>query len=354
MREDVKQDVKTVLHILNTGSFSGAENVVITLIRGFRERGSNIRFIYVSLDGPIRDVLQKNEVEFEPITSMKVSELKRVIKKYDPDYIHAHDFTASIISSVASGKIPVISHIHNNSPWIKTLCVRSLAYGLSCFKYRKMLGVSPSVFDEFVFGKRFRKKEIVVGNPVDTSRTRGLAEEAEDKRGFDVVALGRLSEAKDPLRFVELIKELSQIRRVDAVMIGDGELRAEVENKIKAEGLEQSITLAGFMENPYGILKNSRVLCMTSSWEGYGLVAVEALALGKPVVATPVGGIPTILTENGKEGKLCRDNREFIDKMTELLWDEVKYAEASAAASDRGAELDNMDRYIGVMSEIYE
>lgn len=345
--------VKTVLHILNTGSYSGAENVVITLIRGFRERGSDIRFIYVSLDGSIREVLRKNDVEFEPIEAMKVGELKRVIKKYKPDFIHAHDFTASITAALAAGRIPVISHIHNNTPWIKKLNLKTIAYGLSCFKYYKMLGVSPSVFDEFIFGKFFRKKEVIVSNPVYTERTRRLAGEAEETTGYDVVALGRLTEQKDPLRFVEIIKKLSATHKISAVMIGDGELRGEIEAKIASDGLQDSITLAGFMENPYGILGNSRILCMTSVWEGYGLVAVEALALGKPVLATPVGGIPTILTEDGNEGKLCRSDEEFLGKLTELLDDESKYAEASAAARARADVLDNMDRYTAKLEEIY-
>ena len=65
---------KTVLHILNTGSYSGAENVVITIIEGFRKYGYNTEFVYVSLDGTIRDVLKEHESSlsrFQKLVSLK-------------------------------------------------------------------------------------------------------------------------------------------------------------------------------------------------------------------------------------------------------------------------------------------
>ena len=111
-----------ILHILNTGSFSGAENVVISIINEFQKRNiENIELIYVSLEGSIRKRLEKEKIKYEPIKKMSVGEIKRVIKKYNPDIIHAHDFTASIICAVSAKKIPVISHIHNNCPWLKKI-----------------------------------------------------------------------------------------------------------------------------------------------------------------------------------------------------------------------------------------
>lgn len=342
---------KTILHILNTNSYSGAENVAITIIRQFQKQNSDFRFVYVSLEGPIRAVLQNNQIEFESITKVCRKEIRRVIKKYKPDVIHAHDFTASIISAISTLKIPVISHIHNNSPWIKKVGKNSIAYAISCLRYKKILGVSPSVFDEYVFGKYFRKKELIIGNPIDLEVVRDAALNASKKQSYDIVFLGRLTEPKNPLLFVDIIKELSQKQTIKACMIGDGELRNCIEEKIQTYNLSATITLEGFVENPHGILKESKVLCLPSTWEGFGLVAVEALALGKPVVASPVGGIPTIIV--GGEGKLCQSKTEFVNELRALLTSENAYNTASTAAFARAEELENIKGYIQTLEDVY-
>lgn len=343
--------MRTVLHILNTSSYSGAENVAITIIRAMNKRYPDYRLIYVSPDGPIRDRLYDEGVEFEPIERISRSEIRRVVRKYRPEVIHAHDFTASIVSALSTLRVPVISHIHNNCPWLKRLCVRSLAYGVSCLRYRKMLGVSPSVFDEFIFGKLFKKKCEVIGNPIDLGKIREAAERATGKDAYDIVFLGRLTEAKNPALFVEVIGKVAEKAPVRAVMIGDGELKSDTEKKISELGLSDTIRLAGFMDNPHGILAASRLLVMTSAWEGYGLVAAEALALGKPVVATPVGGIPTIIV--GREGRLCREPDEMADAIVSLLTSEEEYAEASRLAKIRADEIDNLAVYTAKINHYY-
>ena len=344
---------RRVLHILNTSSYSGAENVIITLIEGFRSFFSEkIDFVYVSYDGSIREVLEKHNISFEPIYAMSLSEIKRVKKKYKPDIIHAHDFTASIICAAASGRTPVISHIHNNSPWIKKLCINSITYGLSCIKYKKILGVSASVFDEYVFGELIRTKAEVIGNPIDVSKIQRHADEADDNDAFDVVFLGRLSEQKDPMRFIDIINDVkNNYPDISAVMVGDGVLRQQAEEKIQRLNLGNNITLKGFVSNPYGILKNSKMLCIPSKWEGFGLVAVEALALGKPVLAAPAGGLPGIVTEAC--GGVFGSDEEFADEIVKLLEDEEYLIRKENRALERAEEIDNIEEYIEHIGNIY-
>ena len=125
------------MHILNTSSYSGAENVAITIINNMN---SDYECAYVSMDGLIRSVLDKNGITFLPISKMSIREISRIIAIYKPDIIHAHDFTASVVSSLSTRKIPIISHIHNNSPWIKTYHPYSFAYLVTAMKCKKILG----------------------------------------------------------------------------------------------------------------------------------------------------------------------------------------------------------------------
>ncbi len=343
---------KKILHILKSNSYSGAENVVATIIDSFESHKLNSEFVYVSPDGPIRDVLNEKNIKFEPLKSLAISEIKRVIKKYNPDIIHAHDFSSSVICSVSCGKIPVVSHLHNNCPWLKKPCLKSIVYFISCFKYKHIIGVSDSVFEEYIFGKVIAKKTLVAGNPIDTKKVVELAGKSVSKECYDICFLGRLTEQKDPLRFVEFIKVLSNTVNVTAVMIGDGELRHDLENKIRSLKLEDKITIKGFLSNPYSLLKNTRVLCIPSKWEGFGLVAVEALSLGIPVVASNVGGLPGIITE--KCGKICNTDNDFLDFMKDILTKKELWEKYSKGAIQRATELDNVEDYCVKLDEVYK
>lgn len=342
---------KRILHILNSTSYSGAENVVITTIEGFRASDTDYEFIYASPDGSINGVLSKRGIIYAPMKSVCPSEVWRLIKKYNPTILHAHDFKASMVAAAAAGKIPVISHIHNNSPWLKKYCVYSLAYAVSCIKYKYILGVSDSVFSEYVFGKLIKNKAYVVGNPIDTSRVVAAATAADSKEAYDVCFLGRLCEPKDPLRFVELIKALNERVNATAVMMGDGPYRKAVEEKISKYGLSDKITVKGFVTNPYGILKNSKVLCAPSKWEGFGLMTVEALSLGVPVAASNVGGLPNILTPYC--GALCRNDNEFIEFLYKLLTDAESYRDFCRGAVRRAEELNNITEYCKKIHSFY-
>ena len=341
---------KKILHILNTSSYSGAENVAISIIDNMK---NDYESAYVSMDGPIRSVLNNKGITFLPISKMGIREIRRIIALYNPDIIHAHDFTASIISSLSTNRIPILSHIHNNSPWLKTYHPFSFAYLLAAMKCKKILGVSESVFSEYVFGNVINNKSMVVSNPIDLAVIRNHAEIASKEGGsYDIVFLGRLVPQKNPQRFIKLISEVARkLPDLKVAIIGSGELEVECEKLIKHYQLENVIEMSGFMVNPYGILASSKILCMTSDWEGFGLVAIEALSLGVPVVANAVGGLPGIV--NNKCGALCKSDAEFISEIN-LLLNDMNYLDEKSKEAMRHAEtLENIHIYTSLIHEIY-
>ena len=339
-----------VMHVLCMGSFSGAENVAITLINSLKDE---VDSVYVSPTGSIHDVLVENDIKHYIVDKVSVPEIRKAIKDEKPDIIHAHDFTAGIVSALSTLRIPVINHLHNNSLWIKSLCIKSIAYGLSALRYKKILTVSDAVMDEYIFGKLLKKKTEVVGNPINLQVIRDKAEKAELNEPSDVVFLGRLSEPKNPIFFIEIINELvKKMPELKVAVIGDGELREAVEKKIAGYGLENNIRLWGFQKNPYGLVKNSKVMCMPSKWEGFGLAAVEALSLGKPVVAAPVGGLKKIVTDEC--GKLCESKEEFAESLYELLNDTLLLENKMSHAIERADVYDNIDKYKKQIYKMYK
>ncbi len=339
---------KKVLHVLKSDSFSGAENVVITICR---KLNTEYDFAYASVKGAIEKWLHKNQIRYYPMSRFAAAELKEIVREYRPDIIHAHDFSASVLSVCCGGKTRIISHLHNNPPWIMRWNIKSVLYLLIRSKLSRILLVSEAIQNEAVFlGKRDRKI-VLMGNPVDDAYIRRMAESyAADN--YDILFLGRLTRQKNPQRFIRIIREIRrQGTDVKAVMAGAGDLAGECRQLIKESGLENNITLAGFCENPYPYIKHSRMLLITSDWEGYGLVAVEALILNVPVIAYRAGGLTAVLSRYPEA--LCDSEQEICDKAIKLLKDRKYYDEFKNHIINNRNKLKNIDTYMEHMSSIY-
>lgn len=338
-----------IIHLLNTGSYSGAENVVINIMSNMKH---DVDMVYVSPDGSIRQILEERGLTFYAINKLTYSSLRKVIKELNPDIIHAHDFTAGIIATISSCSIPIINHLHNNSPWLKKYGLYSFVYGICSFKFKKILTVSESVMKEYVFGRYLNNKCDVIGNPIDICAIKQLANTATIKEKSDIIFLGRLAPPKNPLLFLDIVAQVAKvIPNLKVAMVGDGELRECVEHYIIKHNLFDIVTLYGFVKNPYGLLKNSKILCLTSSWEGFGLVVTEAFALGKPVVAAAVGGVVDLVDDTC--GRLCYSSSHYSEHILNLLQNHDIYLKQSEAAQSKANKLDNIQHYINCIAETY-
>jgi glycosyltransferase involved in cell wall biosynthesis len=90
---------------------------------------------------------------------------------------------------------------------------------------------------------------------------------------------------------------------------------------------------------------------MPSKWEGFGLAAIEGMALGKPVLASPVGGLKDIVTDDS--GALCKSINEFADAAIELLTNETLYFRKSESAKLRVEQYGNQKQYFDKVEKAY-
>lgn len=119
-----------------------------------------------------------------------------------------------------------------------------------------------------------------------------------------VVACGRLKPLKG---FAHLIDALAEVRKTVPAhlwIVGEGEQRAELERKIERLGLQGCVRLLGFHENPYRYMAAADVFVLSSLFEGFGNVIVEAMACGAPVVATDCPYGPREIIRDGENGLL--------------------------------------------------
>lgn len=337
-----------ILHLLKSDKFSGAENVVLTIMNLFPEE----EMIYASPDGPIRQVVEDAGHKFYALESSKISSVKKAVAELKPDIIHAHDFGMATNAAWAAGKTPVIAHLHNNPPWLGKIHPKSVMFALALPRIQQLISVSESVQKEYLFGWLMNGKNTVLGNFVDVERVRRMAQEPCACGDVDLVFLGRLSAPKQPLLFCKIVKLVKEkIPSVTARMIGDGELAGEVRNYISENGLQNTIEMVGFQLNPYTYLKGGKIMVMPSAWEGFGLAAVEALSLGIPVLCSGVGGLVNIVTEEC--GKICDSTNDYVKEIEKLMFKREIYDKKSQMSRKRAECYNDTEKYRTKLENIY-
>ncbi len=340
-----------VMHVLNSRIYSGAEKVVCQIIKSFR---GEVEMVYCSPDSDIvRQMLSEQNVTFLPMENMRVSELKRVIAQVQPDLIHAHDMRASLFSALSCGKIPLISHIHNNAYDARGLSVKTVGYLLAGFKAKHILWVSNSSYEGYAFHKLFAKKSSVLYNIIDTEAIFDKKAQDETTYDYDMIYVGRLTFQKDPQRLMRLCALLKESKPdLKVAIVGTGELEEEVKALCVELNIQDNVHFLGFQSNPIKMVHDSKAMILTSRWEGTPMCALEAMALGTPVVSTPSDGM-TDLLDDGINGYLTDDDAVMAEKLLKIMRDDAHRAFLGENAKKKFAEINDAPKYKQAIYDCY-
>lgn len=346
-----------VLHLLTSNKFAGAENVVCQIIDMFKKE-KDIQMIYCSPKGPISEILKKEKISFLELEKFSAKEIHRAVSQYKPNIVHAHDFRASILACVSTPqKTKIVSHLHHNAPWLKEKNLYSYLYRIFSRRMNAILMVSNAVSEEYIFFESIKHKSIIIGNPISVEKIilkskYSLSTMLKENVNYDIVFIGRLEAVKDPIRFIEILKKVvNNNKNIKSCIIGEGTLKSQCLDKISELKLNEYVDMLGFLENPLPILKNAKILCITSKWEGYGLVAIEALTLGVPVLATSVGGLVEIIDSSC--GKLCNNNDEFANEISVLLTNTSIWNKKSDEAKNKIEKIIKKGEYKDILVKVY-
>ena len=250
--------------------------------------------------------------------------LARYLQRVQADVVHAHLPVAGVIARVAGrlARVPVVYSEH--SVVDKYHPVTRTASRLSWRMQREAIAVSPDVADSIRrnFGPRVDVKVVLNGIDMSKFKREGaeLGERVRSEWGIPqsapvvgTVARFRPSKRLDLwLEAAELIR--AEVPDVHFLMVGDGEVRDNLERQVGTAGLSDVVHFAGLQDTVQPFLAAMDVFLMSSEYEGFGLAPVEAMAMGVPVVATEVSGVRNVI-DHGKTGLLVPYNADVVAEM---------------------------------------
>ena len=342
-----------VMHILSSKIYSGAEKVVCQIIKSFRD-DDGIEMVYCSPENEnVRYMVGQQGIELLGMEKMCASEIRRFIAQEKPDLIHAHDMRASFNAALACGRIPLISHIHNNAYDARGLSPKTVAYLLAGFKAKHILWVSNSSYEGYAFHKLFAKKSSVLYNIIDTDTIFEKRAQDENTYDYDMIYVGRLTFQKDPQRLMRLCARLKESKPdLKVAIVGTGELEEEVKQLCEQLQITENVHFLGFQPNPIKMVHDSKVMILTSRWEGMPMCALEAMALGTPVVSTPSDGM-TDLLDDGVNGYLTDDDEVMAEKLLMIMKDPAHRNYLGENAKKKFAEINDAPKYKQVIWDCY-
>ena len=316
--------VKKLAIFVPTLNGGGAEHAMLKLAQGFAEEGCEVDLVLAQAKGPylskvngklrLVDLKASRAIASLPelIRYLRTEKPKALISTLDYANVLAL-WARRLAGSPARIAVNEQNTISRSAPNSARRRQRMVPYLMKRFYPWAdfIIGNSEGVVDDLVKITGLPRRRIqMVYNPVVTPELREKARAKLNHPWFEVgqppvvLAVGRLTKQKD---FPLLIRAFAQLRvncPARLVILGEGPDRPALEALVKQLGLEDHVSLPGFVENPYAYMSQAAVFVLSSLWEGLPTVLIEALFCGAPVVATNCLSGPREILRDGKYGQL--------------------------------------------------
>ena len=331
-----------ILLIIPSFRGGGAERVFIDLAILLDEKGYDVTLAALSAEGEYRRGLPDHlSVQIFGRGGVRSSfiPLVRLIKSFKADVVISaltHLNIAVVAANIVAGKcskVVVTEHNHfaAEKGGLQSLKRCSMYIG-SWLAYRnchRVVAVSTGVKRSLIESLRLNDSRVdVIFNAIDVERIERLSKAPSPYYigPQTITTMGRLVPQK---RYDVLLNAFALVRSQNKsarlVVLGDGPLREELENLAKRLNIYDHVDFLGFLDNPFPIIASSSVFVLSSDFEGFGNVLVEALAVGLPVVSTNCETGPSEILADGKYGLLAATgNPQSISTCIESVLSEEK------------------------------
>lgn len=361
-----------VLHVITGIDRGGAENHLLDLVSHQRASGMEVVVAYLRGKGYWAATLRELGVAVHDLglkfygDLRPLAKLRRIIKGAEFDLIHAHLPPAELYSRLAllGLGVPLVISKHNEERfydgpaqkvvgrWVgkRARCVIAISDAVKRFMSGAGLGLDPRKFETIHYGidaAPFAK--------VPRDEVAALRDEWRIPAGALVVGfVGRLVAQKD---IGTLLRGFARFSASDEnarlVIVGEGALEASLRQLAEELGMAGRIVWAGFRSDIHRVMSAFDIFALTSTYEGLGLVLLEAMASQRPVVATRVGAIPEVVID-GRTGVLVGSgNPDELAAALQKLNDEALRTQLGTAGRQRVLQEFTLTKMCGQTDRVY-
>lgn len=324
----------TVFHIIPTLGVGGAEKLVTDICKNLDKKKFtvNVVTLYKIYDSIFIEELKRkniNIIELNKKVGFDLSiifKLYKVFKEYKPDVINTHLYVVPyVILPALLRRIKVKVHtVHSiASKEIASKFKRKIMK--VAYKYLKFvpIGISDYIKNTILEEYNLKANQVeCIYNGIDTSKFVCNNSCIHDNK-IIFVNVARMNEAKNQILLLEAFKLVNEkYKNTELHIVGDGELRENIENKIEELNLKGKVILRGIKKDVACELNNSSVFVLSSNYEGLPLSVLEAMSSGLPIITTDAGGVIDIV-ENNINGIIVekKNKKALADAMIKMCKD---------------------------------
>jgi glycosyltransferase involved in cell wall biosynthesis len=355
-----------ILHITNDLEIGGVQEVILSLLKNIdRERfdpyvatvaGGGVwmeRAEGLGIKTRHFPCIRRNRL-FKWIDPIQIVRLSIWIKKERIDLVHTHLFLGGMIGRMAAllARIRTIIHTEHSTYYWKR-CYHIWIDRMLARITKRIISVTEAV-KEFTIRQEGipREKFLTIYNGIETKGERAT----KRMGGYMVGNIARFVERKGQAHLLEaipyVIKEVEDVR---FMMVGDGPLRKQIMERARGLGIIDRVVFTGMVNGVDEVIQEMDILVHTPEWEGFGLVLVEAMSYGIPVIAYRVGGIGEIV-DDGRTGILVSfgDIKGLSMAIIDLLRNKERRERMGKSSIHKVKEIFNISSMKDRIESLYE
>jgi glycosyltransferase involved in cell wall biosynthesis len=301
---------RRLLHLITRLPVGGAERLIADIVRKLDRGRYEPLVCCIQARGEIAAEIERSGVRVVCLERMKsrrfdwraVGELARLLLRERIELVHSHLYHANLYGRLAClrARVPAVVSVHNT--YTRPKLHRRLINRFLAVRTRRVIAVSDDIKRDLIrYDGIAPERIVVISNGVDFARLETPISRAQARAQLGIAAqtvavgcVARLEEQKGHRFLLEAMALLTDLP-LRLFIIGDGRLRAELEQRAASLGVAHATVFLGMRQDVPEILRALDIYAMPSLWEGLSIAMLEAMAAGLPVVATDVGGVHQVL-----------------------------------------------------------
>jgi glycosyltransferase involved in cell wall biosynthesis len=366
-----------IIHIIPNLKKGGAERLVLNIAQELTSR-SNVEVCLVIFSNDNHYPFLSENIDLRVIPALvipsikgpgvvKVHQLQEFIKDFKPNVIHTHLFLSEmIVSKLKLDKSVIrIVHFHDNILQFSNITWRSifskkkitnfyerLIVLKSYSKNTKIICISKDTFEFAQSVFKGKVQSILLFNSIDLKRFNRIDENIHSK---DITIIGSLVDKKGQSLAIEVISVLKKRGfDVNLNILGDGINKSALKALVEKLGIKSNVFFHGNQDFPEIFLQKSYLYLHTAIYEPFGLVLIEAMATGLPIVCTDGKGNRDLIVEGENGFMIWERNPELIADKIELLLTNNSMRNEMSEKAFRFAQQFGINHYIDKLIDIYQ